>query len=372
MKKILHIPNYYPPHTGGIEDVCYNIVNYLISVDNVEQRVICFNDSDLTILDKYEGIEVMRVGAFKKIASQALSISYKKDLKKLIHDFKPDVIHFHAPNPLIAYYLLSSLSGNIRLIVHWHSDIVAQKMLYYFIKPIETRLLKRADIILATSPNYVLGSKSLQKFKGKVDVLPNIIKPKKFDYTERVKNKVMQIKDSYNNKPIVLFIGRHVPYKGLQYLLEAASKITSKCEIVIGGQGPLTGQLKRINKVSNIHFVGRIPDEELTAYYYAADLFVFPSITKNEAFGVVLAEAMYCNTPAVTFTIKGSGVNWVNLDGVTGLEVPNSDVIKLADAIDRLLGNNPLREKFAKQARERVESLFTVTRISDDLKKLYV
>ena len=48
---------------------------------------------------------------------------------------------------------------------------------------------------------------------------------------------------------------------------------------------------------------------------------MFPSITKNEAFGVVLAEAMYCYTPAITFTIEGSGVNWVNLHQVTGLEM---------------------------------------------------
>lgn len=50
-------------------------------------------------------------------------------------------------------------------------------------------------------------------------------------------------------------------------------------------------------------------------------MFAFPSVTKNEAFGVALAEAMYCYTPAVTFTIEGSGVNWVNLNGITGIEV---------------------------------------------------
>lgn len=372
MKKILHISKYYPPHKGGIEDVCYNIVNYLDSATNAEQKIICFNDSDLTISDEYQGIEVVRVGYFRKIASQALSISYKKELKKLICDFSPDVIHFHAPNPLIAYYLLSSLIGNIRLIVHWHSDIVDQKMLYYFIKPIETKLLKRADCIIATSPNYIEGSKPLQRFRNKTIVIPNVINPQKFLYTQELEIKVKKIKEKFTNKPIVLFVGRHVLYKGLKYLMEASKLLKYDCEIVIGGEGPLSNSLKQMSDATNIHYVGRIKEEELAAYYYAADIFAFPSITKNEAFGVVLAEAMYCNTPAVSFTISGSGVNWVNLNGVTGLEVPNGDEVKLASAIDRLLGNNLLRKKFAKQARERVESLFTITCIAEDLKELYL
>ena len=57
----------------------------------------------------------------------------------------------------------------------------------------------------------------------------------------------------------------------------------------------------------------------------ACDVFCFPSVTKNEAFGIALAEGMYFGKPAVTFTIPGSGVNYVNLDGVTGIECKNAD-----------------------------------------------
>ena len=87
-----------------------------------------------------------------------------------------------------------------------------------------------------------------------------------------------------------------------------------------------------------MHFVGRLSDEDLKLYHYAAFVFAFPSITKNEAFGVALAEAMYCGTPAVTFTIPGSGVNWVPPNGETGIEVPNGDDKAYAKAIDTLLG----------------------------------
>lgn len=371
MRKILHISKYYPPYSGGIEDVCYNVVHCLAGVEDIVQKVICFNNSSETIYDTCEGVDVVRVGTIRKIARQALSIRYRKELKKLIRDFKPDVVHFHAPNPLISYYLCSVLPANVKLIVHWHSDIVAQKILYRLIRAQETKLLRRANVIIATSPNYITNSKPLQSFRDKTVVIQNIIDPSKFEYTECVSQKVKEIKNRYDNKPILLFVGRHVEYKGLQYLLEALKMITNQCEVVIGGKGPLTHALKAVNNSSNIHFVGRIPENELAAYYYAADIFVFPSITKNEAFGVVLAEAMYCNTAAITFTIEGSGVNWVNMNTLTGIEVENSNSCELAMAIDTLLTDDNLRLQYASQARKRVEELFTINCIKEQLIALY-
>lgn len=371
MKKILHVSKYYPPYSGGIEDVCYNIVRCLAGVEGIEQKVICFNNCNETIYDTYEKVEVIRVGTLKKIARQALSISYKKELKRLMRSFEPDVVHFHAPNPLISYYLCAMLPSDIKLIVHWHSDIVAQKLLYQLVKKQETKLLCRANIIIATSSDYITNSKPLQVFKDKTVVIQNIIDPSKFEYTKEIAQKVEEIIIRYGHKPILLFVGRHVKYKGVQYLLEALKVVGNTCEVIIGGKGPLSRELKAINNSSNVHFVGRIPEEELVAYYYAADIFVFPSITKNEAFGVVLAEAMYCNTTAITFTIKGSGVNWVNVNGVTGLEVENSNSYKLAAAIDTLLANEELRLNYSSQARKRVEELFVIDRIKEQLIALY-
>ena len=107
-----------------------------------------------------------------------------------------------------------------------------------------------------------------------------------------------------------------------------------------------------------IVFLGRVSDEELLAYYLAMDIFCFPSITKNEAFGIALAEGMYFGKPAVTFCIPGSGVNYVNIKGVTGLEVPNGDSKAYAEAMKTLAEDNALREQMGKAAKDRVEELF--------------
>ncbi|CAK7004844.1 MAG: D-inositol-3-phosphate glycosyltransferase [Parabacteroides sp.] len=371
MKRILHISKYYPPQMGGIEDVCYNIVSYLSTINEVEQKVICFNTISKTVYEKYQGVEIIRVASDMKILSQPLSIKYKKELENLLQNFRPDIVHFHAPNPFVCLFLNMLLSRETTLIIHWHSDIVAQKNVYKIIKPIETGILKRADTIIATSPNYILYSEPLLKFKNKIHIIPNTIDISKFEYSDDIKLKVREIKERYMNKPIVFFIGRHVPYKGLKYLLEAIPFISVDCEFIIGGDGPLTDKLKKMISLDNLHFIGRIPDDLLAAYYYAADIFVFPSITKNEAFGVVLAEAMYCYTPSITFTIKGSGVNWVNLANVTGLEVENSNSYEFSQAIDKLLKDNSLRSVYALNARKRVEELFVFEDIKSDLRKLY-
>ena len=89
------------------------------------------------------------------------------------------------------------------------------------------------------------------------------------------------------------------------------------------------------------------------------DIFCFPSVTKNEAFGLALAEGMYFGHPAVTFTIEGSGVNYVSINGVTGIECPNGDSKAYAEALKTLASDTELREKYGEAARARVIENFT-------------
>lgn len=179
------------------------------------------------------------------------------------------------------------------------------------------------------------------------------------------------LKAKYGNKPIVFFVGRHIQYKGLPHLINAERFVKSDCVFVIAGKGPLTEELKAQCHSDRVHFVGRLSDEELKLYHYAASVFAFPSITKNEAFGVALAEAMYCGTPAVTFTIPGRGVNWVSLNGETGIEVPNGDDEAYAKAIDSFLGDKELSKRYAENGMKRVRNLFTIPKMISEMEKCY-
>jgi len=368
MKRILHISKFYAPHKGGIESTCKYIIENLPSF---EHKVICFSASNSSYTDIIEGISIRRVGSFCRIARQNLSFAYYLELKKILQDYKPDLVHFHAPNPLVMMYLLMLLPESCKLVVHWHSDIVEQKTLYKLVSSSEHSLLKRADKILITSPNYLGGSIPLQSVKNKVQVVASAIDPDQFSIDPDEQLRYQELKNKYQGKKIVFFIGRHVPYKGLMYLLQAEEFIKNDCLILIAGSGPLTAALKTEFHSERIEFLGRLSDEDLKIYFHLADVFTFPSITKNEAFGLVLAEAMYCETPAVTFTIDGSGVNWVNLNGVTGLEVENGNHIFFAEAIDKLLENDDLRITYAQNAKKRVQDNFVMDKIKPQLEKIY-
>lgn len=366
--KILHVGKFYSPIEGGIESINRFVVEAL---KGNSQRIVSFNNKGYTIEDDIDGIPVIRTSSKGILASQPLSVKYFFELKRCIRIFNPDVIHFHYPNPLGALFLLMSIKRHNKLIEHWHSDVVAQKVLHRFIKPIEHRLLKRADSIIATSPNYAEASDNIKKFKHKITIIPCSIDEDRFKFQPHDSEMVRKIQQKYGNKPIVFFIGRHVEYKGIKFLLEAEKHISSDCVFLIAGKGPLTEELKKAYISPRIHWLGKLDDDTMRQHYYAASVFAFPSITRNEAFGVVLAEAMYCGCPPVTFTIPDSGVNWVSIGGETGLEVPNKDVKAYAAAIDSILSDENERLRFSHNSKHRVMNSFVKTKVAEKYRDLY-
>lgn len=367
--KILQISNYYKPHIGGIEQVAHDISDSLSN--NYEQKVICFSEDKDDKVEIVDGVEVFKCGYFKKISSQALSLSYGKTLKKVMNEFNPDVIIFHYPNPFVTHYLLKYKKRNFKLVVWFHADIVNQKILGKFFKGQTKRLLERADKIITTSPIYRDSSESLQSFIKKCVVIPCCINEKRLKLNDYSINKTKEINHKYSNKIIIFALGRHVTYKGLTYLVEATKYLDDKYQVLIGGKGPLTENLmEQAKNLTNIKFLGRISDEDIVAYINACDIYAFPSITKNEAFGISLAEAMYFGKPSVTFTIPGSGVNYVSINSETGIEVTNSNALVFSEAIKKLGENNELREQLGDNARNRVLSLFTFEKFKENVNKL--
>ena len=369
MKKILHISKYYYPFIGGVEEVAADITSALRG-EGYQQKIICFNEDSTTdgvttyrgqtVHDDFDGVEVIRCGTAVKVASQALSVTYYNELKKVMEGFRPDIVVFHYPNPFVSELLLKYKKMDFKLVVYWHLDITKQKILSKFFYRQNIELLERADRIVATSPNYIKGSPFLRRFKDKCTVIPNCINNERLRVTPEIEELSAKIRKKYKDKVICFGLGRHIPYKGFIKLVEASRYLDDRFAILIGGKGELTGSLmKEASGDSKVHFLGKISDNELIACLLACDIFCFPSVTKNEAFGIALAEGMYFGKPAVTFTIPGSGVNYVNVKDVTGLECPNSDSRAYAKALEKLASDPVLREKLGSAGRERVLEKFT-------------
>lgn len=368
MKKILHISKYYYPFSGGTEQIARNCV--LALKKDYEQKVIAFNDGTEDVIVTVDDVEITKCGCFAKISAQSLSVSYKKHLHDLMSNYKPDIVIFHYPNPFVAKLLLSELkNNNCKLIVYWHLDIIRQKFLRVFFNSQNRQLLKRADKVIATSPNYIEGSPWLQSVKGKCDVVPNCINVERMKVTAEIESRASEIRKDNAGKIICVAVGRHTKYKGFTYLIQAGKLLDDTFRIYITGTGELTKKLHaEANGNGKVVFTGRLEDTELKALILASDIFCFPSITKNEAFGLALAEAMYYEKPAVTFSIPGSGVNYVCLNGEDGIEVENRNVEKYADALRLLAKNEDLRKQYGKAGKNRVVAHFLSPEFADNIR----
>ena len=358
MQKVLQIVNYMYPHIGGIEQVARDVLNSIKK--EYEQKIICFNHEKGTKTDLVDDVEVTRVNCQCKIASQSIALSYGKELKKIMKSYKPDIVIFHYPNPFVAYSLCKYLKKKtFKFILYWHLDITKQKLLGKLFKGQNLKLLKYADKIVATSPNYIEGSPWLLPNKNKCVVIPCCVNEDRLKYDEYHISKANEIKEKYKGKTICFAFGRHVEYKGLTYLVKASKLLDDNFVILIGGRGPLTDSLiEEAKDDKKVEFLGKISDDELKIYLLACDMFCFPSITKNEAFGIGLAEAMYYSKPAITFTISGSGVNYVSLNELTGIEVENCNVEEYAEAIMSLASDKNKMNEFGNNATHRVNELF--------------
>jgi rhamnosyl/mannosyltransferase len=243
--------------------------------------------------------------------------------------------------------------------VSYHSDIVRQAFVLPLYRPFLERFLSVADIILAASPNYIDSSPFLSKFREKCAVVSYGIELQRFKRTQSIAKKVSDIQGRYGEK-LVLFIGVFRYYKGLPYLIKAMKDVDGKL-LLIGG-GPLERELKRLVEelgvAQKVIFLGAIGDEEVVPHIYASQVLALPSTHRSESFGIVQLEAMACEKPVVSTNLD-TGVPFVNQHKVTGLVIPPKDSMALAEAINTLLFNEPLRLQYGRAGRERVEREFT-------------
>jgi glycosyltransferase involved in cell wall biosynthesis len=250
---------------------------------------------------------------------------------------------------------------SVRLIVHWHSDVVEKGFLGLLMRPLEQMLLRRSDLVIVTSERYARSSEALARFRDKTVTIP-IGVPDGMSVNEEPPHLEL-LREQIGNKKVILAVGRLVPYKGFSVLIAAATRLPPESIVVIVGAGPLRRRLQQEIEASGLEtrvlLTGRLPDNELRALFRIADVYCLPSISRAEAFGVVLIEAMAYGVPIVATDIEGSGVPWVNQHGISGFNVAPDDPIALAEACSVILCSPELRKKLSNGARKRYISEFT-------------
>ncbi|MBU4450758.1 MAG: glycosyltransferase [Actinobacteria bacterium] len=353
--KVLQISKFFYPHFGGMEKVVRDINIGL--KENVNMKVLTCQVKGKGNKEIIDGIEVFRAGSIGSYFSVPLSFTFPFLLKKLSRD--RDILHFHLPFPLaVMSYLLVRPKGKV--VVWWHSDILRPKYLYKLLyKPFLRKFLNKVDKIIVATPLHIKNSDIIKGFEQRCEVIPFGIDIERFNFTDEVREKAGKIRRKYSSK-IILFVGRLIYYKGLEYLIQAMKNVDAKLLLI--GEGYLKERLQRVvgelGIEDKVFFLGRVSDNEIIAYYHACDIFVLPSIAKTEAFGLVQLEAMACRKPIVNTNLP-TGVPYVSQNKITGLTVPPKDAEALAGAINILFKDESLRKKYGENGKRRVEKEFT-------------
>lgn len=359
--RVLQLGKFYDPFVGGMETVLKEICESL--ADQVDFQVVVANTRFRTTHENKK-VPVTRVASMGKLFSCSMAPTYPLWARK----FDPDLIHVHLPNPLAE---LSALMTNrdIPVVAQFHSDVVRQRNLLKLYGPFLDAFYRRANCIVVPTPRHIEISRFVSKYRDKCRVVPFGIQLSHFELDDAGRRRVDELRDGM---PSVLCVGRLVSYKGVEFLIRALEGI--KARLWIAGSGPLEESLKHLaherGLADRIKFLGRVSDRDLVAYYHACDVFVLPSITTAEMFGVVQLEAMACRKPVISTDLP-TGVSWVNQHGKTGYIVPPANSAELAKAIQQLLGNPELREEMGGTGRQRVERHFTSTRMAEAMLQVY-
>lgn len=256
-----------------------------------------------------------------------------------------------------------TLPRTVRRVISWHSDIVKQQWALSLYSPAVQSFVHDADALIGATPQHFASSSQIPAGKpGQIrEIIPYGFDPAVLATSDESHRKRDELLRQRSDRPLIFSVGRHVYYKGFDVLIRAMQSLDA--ELWIGGHGPLTTALMQLARDlrldERVKFVGFIPDPLLVAYFETCDVFCMPSVERAEQFGLVQLEAMFCGKPVVT-TRLGTGVEYVTLDGETGLLVPPKDPQALADALRTLFGNPALRERMGTAGRRRVEEIFSV------------
>ncbi|WP_246945901.1 1,4-alpha-glucan branching protein domain-containing protein [Bacillus pinisoli] len=358
-RKVLMLTWEYPPRiVGGLARHVFELSKSMAGSD-CELYVLTAMEDGLPFYEYSNGIHIYRVSNFQNKTDDfihwidSLNLSLINQAVELAKKINFDLIHAH--DWLVegaAITLKKAFEVPLLVTIHatesGRNNGIFTKM-QETIQAREISLIKEASSVIACS-DYMkneiikLSSCSAEKIK----IIPNGVDRSCFEKLKEEDGKWNEYIS--NDHHIVFSIGRIVPEKGFQTLIEAAPYVIEKhpnVTFIIGGKGPLEKKYNDLIQESNlqdhIHLVGFVNDQERNHLLKSCDVAVFPSL--YEPFGIAALEAMIARKPVVASNTGGMASFVKN--GITGLTVAPGSAEELAKAISVLLSNQTLASKMA-------------------------
>jgi len=310
-----------------------------------------------------------------------------------------DCLYLHYPyfGTAEIVWLFKIFHKKTKLIIHYHMDVAGLNPLAQALswpsRLIRSALLNQADMIVTASLDYIKHSQIKKYYAAhpeKFQEIPFAVNLEKFrphDLKQPAGNsllaKAKEIVNFVSAKFIkkdrfdLLFVGgldKAHYFKGVDILLRSVAALKEfNFELVIAGEGDKRQEYEALAASLNLHkkvkFVGKIDDPQLIRAYQKADLLILPSINSNEAFGIVLIEALACGVPVIASNLPGVRSVFNNYE--EGWLVEPGNQADLENKL-RIFLNDPERaRKMAEKARLLAETKYGEELMKNKLKELF-
>jgi glycosyltransferase involved in cell wall biosynthesis len=340
-------------HVGGVERVYAELARGLVRRRH-EVTLVC-STSEASSATRQDGIQVVR-------ASRRATV-FRAPVAELAKHLpvETDLVQVAATYPFTTPGVLKRARQlNVPSVLDFHFEPAPGtrlgRMASALYRGIGPRAYGFADAVIVRSYAYGRWAKSLARVpESRWRIVPNGIDTNRFQAIDAP------------TRDYVLFVGRLVPYKGVEVLLRALFLLRPNVPLVVAGDGPLRPRLQELARrlQVDVRFLGHVPDEDLPRLYANARVTVLPSVTGQEAFGIALVESMACGTPVIASSLPGVA----DVARLGGLVAQTGDAQSLANQLSAALDGAALPQ--GPPLAKRIHASFSWDAVTDRVVDVY-
>lgn len=384
--KICILTTSYPRYEGDYAgNFVHNLAKELVK-NKLKVTVVAPHDTDTKDYEVLDGIEIYRFKYW--FTKRGQKVAYSGGMPyNLSHSFfakfqlmlfmvcfffkglqnakKCDIIHAQFLFSGFVGVFIKKLTGK-KLVITVHGSDIYTIPKRGLLKQIYIRVLSHSDCFITVSTANRKKLIDLGLRRNIIFVIPNGISLSMFDQMSTLYRE--------ENKNIIMWTGRMIEVKGLEYLIQAMKMVVNRYPnsyLMLIGDGPIKHKLIELATTlslnENVTFVGNVPNNSVPRYLHHADIFVLPSL--SEGLPVSLLEAMAAGKPVIASNV--GGISDLIKDGINGFLVESKDAEQIAKKINYLLEHPAERIRMGLESKKLVEENFTWDKIAEKTIEIY-